>query len=120
MKISIIIPVYNRLEFTQKCLDSIFKYGSRYDFEIIVVDNASSDGTKEFLGGLPEKVIAVHNKENLGFAKACNLGAKRATGEYLLFLNNDTIVTRHWMDVLVKELDENVLIRKCVNVIITY
>lgn len=107
MKISIIIPVYNRLEFTKKCLESIFKYGSKYDFEIIVVDNASSDGTKEFLDSLSEKVIAIHNKENLGFGKACNQGAKKANGEYLLFLNNDTIVTKNWMNVLVKELDEN-------------
>lgn len=105
--ISIIIPVYNRLKFTQKCLESIFKFGSKYTFEIIVVDNASSDGTKEFLDGLSEKVMAIHNKENLGFGKACNLGAKRATGEYLLFLNNDTIVTKNWMDVLVDELDQN-------------
>jgi len=107
MKTSIIIPVYNRLDFTQKCLESIFQFGSKYDFEIIVVDNASTDGTKEFLENLKEKIVFINNKENLGFAKACNLGAKKAQGEYLLFLNNDTIVTKNWMDILISELDEN-------------
>jgi len=107
MKASIIMPVFNRLEYTQKCLGSIFEFGSRYAFEIIVVNNASSDGTKEFLESLSGKILAVHNKKNLGFAKACNAGAGKASGEFLLFLNNDTIVTKDWMDVLVKELDEN-------------
>jgi len=107
MKVSIIIPVFNRLEYTKKCLESVFEIGSEYIFEVIVVDNASSDGTKEFLETLGEKIVAVHNEKNLGFAKACNVGAARANGEFLLFLNNDTIVTKNWMDVLVAELDEN-------------
>ena len=107
MKVSIIIPVYNRIEYTRKCLESVFEFGSKYDFEIIVVDNYSTDGTKEYLDGLGEKITAVHNKENLGFARASNMGAKHAKGEYLLFLNNDTIVTKNWMDILVRELDNN-------------
>jgi GT2 family glycosyltransferase len=107
MKVSIVMPVFNRLEYTQKCLESIFKFGSKFEFEIIVVDNASTDSTKEYLTGMPGKIVTVHNKENLGFAKACNQGASKAIGEYILFLNNDTIVTENWMDVLAAELDEN-------------
>lgn len=107
MKVSIIVAVYDRLEYTKKCLDSIFEFGSKYDFEIIIVNNASSDGTKEFLDELDGKIVATHNERNLGFAKACNQGAARASGGFLLFLNNDTIVTKNWMDVLISELDEN-------------
>lgn len=105
MKVSIVIPVYNRLKYTKKCLESIFEFGSKYEFEIIVVDNASSDGTREYLQELGRKVVAIVNEKNLGFAKACNQGASKATGEYLLFLNNDTVVTDRWMDVLIEELD---------------
>lgn len=107
MKTSIIIPIFNQREYSQKCLESIFKYGSKYEFEIIVVDNGSTDGSGEYLAGLGDKVVVIHNKNNLGFAKACNQGAKVAKGEYLLFLNNDTVVTEKWLDTLVEELDVN-------------
>lgn len=107
MKVSIIIPVFNRVEYTQKCLESLFDFGSKFMHEVIVVDNASTDGTRKFLAGLSGKIVAIHNEKNLGFAKACNQGAAKASGEYLLFLNNDTIVTENWMDVLVRELEEN-------------
>lgn len=107
MKVSVVIPVFNRLKYTQKCLESVFEFGSKHAFEVIVVDNASSDGTEEFLAGLSGKILTVHHEKNLGFAKACNAGASKASGEMLLFLNNDTIVTKNWMDVLAAELDEN-------------
>ncbi len=106
MKVSIIIPIYNKQKYTQACLESIFKFGSEYEFEIIVVNNASTDGSGSYLAGLGS-VVAINNKKNLGFAKACNQGAKVAKGEYLLFLNNDTVVTEKWLDVLVRELDTN-------------
>ncbi len=107
MKTSIIIPVFNRVDFTQKCLESIFQAGSRYPFEVIVVDNASSDGTEKYLESLEDKIITIRNEKNLGFAKACNQGAGIAKGKYLLFLNNDTIVTEGWLDILVEELDDD-------------
>jgi GT2 family glycosyltransferase len=135
MKTSIIIPIFNQKKYTQNCLESIFECGSKYDFEVIVVDNASTDGSREYLdgfrgtnkndgkdvdesgggmkgsreylSGLSDKLTIIHNKKNLGFAKACNQGAKVARGEYLMFLNNDTVVTDGWLDVLVKELDGN-------------
>jgi len=107
MKTSIIIPIFNQKKYTQKCLESIFLCGSKYDFEIIVVDNASTDGSREYLTGLGNRIVVIFNKKNVGFAKACNQGAKIAHGEYLLFLNNDTVVTNNWLDILVKELDNN-------------
>ncbi len=108
MIVSIIIPVFNRLEYTQKCLESIFKFGSKYTFEIIVVDNASSDGTRGYLDSLGKKIITIHSDKNLGFSRACNVGASVASGEFLLFLNNDTVVTKNWLDVLVEELETNI------------
>lgn len=107
MKVSIIIPIYNKKKYTQKCLESIFSVGAKSDFEIIVVDNASIDGSREYLKGLGDKLVYINNDKNLGFAKACNQGAKMAKGEYLVFLNNDTVVTTGWLDVLVGELDKN-------------
>jgi GT2 family glycosyltransferase len=107
MKASIIIPIYNRLDLTSVCLETIYKIGSKNSFEVIVVDNASSDGSKEYLKGYRKRIKYIRNEENLGFAKACNQGAENAIGEYLLFLNNDTKPTKGWLDILVKELDDN-------------
>jgi len=109
MKISIIIPIYNQKKYTQACLESIFKYDSKYEFEIIVVDNGSRDGSRDYLSELESKskIFVIRNKKNFGFAKACNQGAGVAKGEYLLFLNNDTVVTDKWLDILVEELDAN-------------
>ncbi|MFP4325576.1 MAG: glycosyltransferase [Desulfonatronovibrio sp.] len=100
---SIIIPVFNNLDFTAKCLEKIIEHGSRHSFEIIVVDNGSQDGTKAFLRELSGKKVirSVINQRNLGFARACNQGAKKARGKYLVFLNNDTEVTRGWLDALI-------------------
>lgn len=100
---SIIIPVYNKLDFTRKCLEKIIEHGSRHTFEIIVVDNGSQDGTKEFLQKLAGKklVCPVFNQKNRGFARACNQGGDKARGKYLIFLNNDTQVTHGWLDALI-------------------
>lgn len=107
MKVSVIIAIYNKKEYTIKCLESVFKFGPKHEFEVIVVDNGSTDGSGDCLAKLGSKVTVIANKKNLGFAKACNQGAKVAKGEYLLFLNNDTVVTNRWLDILVEELDSN-------------
>lgn len=99
MKTSIIILTYNQLALTKQCLDSIFQYTHHENVEIIVVDNGSTDGTVDALKSNPA-VKTIFNQENLGFAKGCNQGAEIASGETLLFLNNDTIVTRHWLDAM--------------------
>jgi N-acetylglucosaminyl-diphospho-decaprenol L-rhamnosyltransferase len=80
--ISTIIVTHNSLDVIPQCLDSI-------DGEIIVVDNGSTDGTQEYLK--QRDVILIEN-ENTGFGDGCNIGAKRATGEYLFFLNPDARV----------------------------
>ena len=100
MKISIIIPVYNNLVLTLNCLESLA--GSSYycnDSEVIIVDDGSDDGTEAYFTKVrpPSHRLVYHrNPGNLKFAGACNTGAKLARSEYLIFLNNDTIVTQNW------------------------
>lgn len=94
MRISVIIPVFNQVSYTKKCLDSIFRHDPIY--EIIVIDNGSTDGTKEQLANYASDITVISNDVNRGFGVACNQGAKAATGDVLLFLNNDTIVHPGW------------------------
>ncbi len=99
--ISVVIPVYNKIELTRQCLNNIFSQKYNYNFEIIIVDNNSTDGTSNFIDSLNEDINYIANQKNIGFAKACNQGAKEATGDYLIFLNNDTIPQKGWLDSLV-------------------
>ncbi|MEQ1792860.1 MAG: glycosyltransferase [Nitrospira sp.] len=104
---SIIIPVWNKVELTRQCLVALGPATEDVSFELIVVDNHSTDGTPEFLASLGGDVRIITNDENLGFAKACNQGAATATGEYLVFLNNDTIPLKGWCRALVDEVHSN-------------
>ena len=99
MNVSIVMPVYNQLIFTKGCLESIRKHSE--PAEIIVIDNGSSDGTKEFLAAYPD-IIVITNDENRGFAGACNQGAKAAKGDWVVILNNDVIVSDGWLIGLVE------------------
>jgi GT2 family glycosyltransferase len=103
MDLSIIIVSYNTKEFLKGCIESIYKTTKKIKFEIIVVDNASSDGTIEMLKKLStENFRLIENKENLGFSKANNLGVKKASGRYLLFLNPDIVVHAETLEGMVK------------------
>lgn len=95
--LSIIIVSYNTKDFLKKCIESIINTSKNLEYEIIVVDNNSTDGTKEIVQSSnfkvqTSKLKVIENKENVGFAKANNIGIKEAKGKYLLFLNPDTIV----------------------------
>ncbi|HXC99539.1 MAG TPA: glycoside hydrolase family 99-like domain-containing protein, partial [Verrucomicrobiae bacterium] len=104
---SIIIPTFNRLDMTRRCLESLARQRGKLNVEIIVVDNASTDGTIDFLKSEVEagRLRAIVNPENRGFSKACNQGARAAAGRHLLFLNNDTDVQPGWLEPLVETLD---------------
>ncbi len=104
---SIIIPVWNKVELTRQCLTALASNTTDIWFEVIVVDNGSTDGTGELLGELKGDVQILWNDRNLGFAKACNQGARAARGKYLVFLNNDTIPQPQWLKPLVSEVDEH-------------
>lgn len=96
--VSIIIPVFNKLELTHRCLKSILKNTRYLNYEIIFVDNGSTDDTRNYLGKIKAgNVRAVFNEENLGYVGGCNSGAAVAKGDYLLFLNNDTEVQPGWL-----------------------
>ena len=101
--VSIIIPTFNNLPLTQSCLESLTRIPSSHTFEIIVVDNASTDGSLEFLREQEKdgRIRLVINSRNEGFACACNQGARDASGTLLLFLNNDTKVTTGWLNAMV-------------------
>ena len=105
VEISIIIPVFNQFHFTQACLASLQEHQVAERFEVIVVDDCSTDATAEVVGNTPG-VVYLRNDTNSGFIASCNRGADQARGSYLLFLNNDTIVTPGWLSAL-RETFEN-------------
>lgn len=104
---SVIVLTYNNLDFTKACLRSLEEETRWRNLEVIVVDNASSDGTREYLrgweaGGPGRRAIL--NDANLGFAAGNNVGLAAARGDYLVLLNNDTYVTRNWLRTLLNHL----------------
>ena len=96
---SVIIPVYNNLKLTVKCLNSIYSAGTGVPFEVILVDDASKENIRSLTHDFP-RIRVIRNESNLGFLRTANRGAKEARGEYLLFLNNDTEVLPGWLDEL--------------------
>ena len=100
---SIIIPVFNKVELTQQCLTHLAKTTQGHSYEVILVDNASTDETSAYVATLSGDIRVIKNQSNLGFAVACNQGAKIAKGRYLVFLNNDTIPQPGWLHALVEE-----------------
>ena len=101
---SIILVTHNNLAFTRLCLGALLGHAERNDFEIIIVDNASTDGTVEFLRSLSPTITLIANEANRGFPAANNQALATARGEFLILLNNDTIVPRGWLERLVDHL----------------
>lgn len=99
--VSIIIPVHNHPLVTYTCLRSIAETETTIHFEVLVVDDRSTDETPRMLSDI-SGIRIVRNDMNRGFIESCNAGAKVAQGRYVLFLNNDTIVLPHWLDELTK------------------
>ncbi|MBI3462405.1 MAG: glycosyltransferase, partial [Planctomycetes bacterium] len=92
---SIVIVTHNQLEYTRQCVDSIRELTDD-PYELVLVDNASTDGTVDYLRSLSD-VHVIFNDENYGFPRAANQGIPAATGSQILLLNNDTIVTTGWL-----------------------
>jgi GT2 family glycosyltransferase len=102
--ISIIVPVFNKVDYTTRCLRAIAAHTRDVPHEVIVIDNASSDETAQALP-LLDNIRFARNTTNLGFAKASNQGAAMARGQYVLFLNNDTEPTPGWLPPMVAEVE---------------
>jgi GT2 family glycosyltransferase/SAM-dependent methyltransferase len=99
---SIVIPVCNHASVTRQCLNTLLARPPRTtDCEIIVVDDASSDDTPRLLDGYGDRIRVITHAANAGFAISCNHGAIMAAGDYVVFLNNDTIPQAGWLDALV-------------------
>src|SRR5437762_731821 len=107
MTLSIIILSYNTKDLFKNCLKSVFKNLKDFDFEVIVVDNDSHDGSPEMVENEFKKVKLIRNKENVGFGSGNNVGAKQAKGKYLLFLNSDTEVLDNGFLKMTKYLDSH-------------
>ncbi len=102
MELSIIIVSFNTKEFIEKCIESIYR--SDFDktkYEIIAVDNASSDGSAEFVRKHFPKVLVMENEDNLGFSKANNIGVRNSRGKFILFLNPDTEVDKNTLSYMI-------------------
>lgn len=104
--VSIILINYNAGEMTLDCIESIKAQTKAVSYEIIVIDNASKDGSRERLEAL-EGIKLISNEENVGFGRANNLGIKAASGRNVLFLNNDTLLRNDAISILSKHLDAN-------------
>lgn len=105
---SVIIVSHNSIVFLEECIRALYKQSFK-DFEIILVDNDSKDGSADFVENKFKKVKVIRNDKNLGLCTANNIGVKYSKGKYLAFLNPDTVVERNWLKELVKNIkDERV------------
>ncbi|MDX1685193.1 MAG: glycosyltransferase, partial [Saprospiraceae bacterium] len=107
MKLSIVIVNYNVKYFLEQSLRSVYRSNFHYDYEVIVVDNDSDDGSMEMVEKSFPDVIRIRNSENLGFSKANNQGIRIARGQYILLLNPDTILSENTLKIAVDRMDEN-------------
>jgi GT2 family glycosyltransferase len=104
--VSVIIPNYNGRTFLKGCIESL-EAQTFSDFEIIVVDNGSDDGSVDFIKKNFPRIKTIANRKNLGFAKANNQGYEIASGRYIVTLNNDTTTGKAWLEKLVLAAEEN-------------
>jgi GT2 family glycosyltransferase len=105
-KVTVVIPNYNGAHHLSECLSSL-RQQTFSDFETIVVDNASTDGTVDLIKGEHPEVRLIELASNTGFAGAVNAGAMASEAEYVVFLNNDTRAEPTWLAALVRGMDEN-------------
>lgn len=102
---SIVIINWNGAQYLARAIDTIFRFKNKTPFEVIIVDNGSTDQSIEYMKNIEKNkpdVMCIYNKENLGFPKANNIGIRAATGKYILLLNNDIEIRGHnWLDKMV-------------------
>jgi len=106
-RVSIVLPCHNGAELTLRCLQSLQSTTDAAQYEMILVDNGSEDATVQLAGARSARFHVIRNEENTGFGAACHRGAALARGEYVLFLQNDTILLPGWLEPLVAALDDD-------------
>lgn len=104
--VSVVVLNWNGKDHIEECLGSLFKQNYK-NFEVIMVDNGSKDGSNEMIKKKFPKAKLIENEKNLGFCRANNQGIKIANGKYVITLNNDTKVDKNWIKELVKIAEEN-------------
>jgi GT2 family glycosyltransferase len=111
MKLSIVIVNWNSKQLIKECISSLIECAgdklSTGEYEIIVIDNGSTDGSLEYLKSLQDKMKLIENYSNTGYAPACNQGMKIARGEYVLLLGSDTVLFKDTLGICIKFLDDN-------------
>lgn len=107
--VSIVILGYNHVDYTKMAIDSIYQYSEDIEFELITVNNGSSDGTKDYFDSLPNKK-KIHLEKNVGPVNGFNIGMKAAEGKYIAVVCNDFVFTTNWLKNLVVciETDERI------------
>lgn len=106
--VSIIVPVFNQSHYTFNCLNSLKSIRS-IEYEVIVVDDASTDDTPKVLGDI-SGIKIITNDSNTGFIQSCNRGAAEAQGEFICFLNNDTKVFPNWLESLLEIVKNDLIV----------
>jgi GT2 family glycosyltransferase len=106
MEATVILVTWNNLKLTAECLKSLQKQNFK-DFKILLLDNASTDQTPEFIKVKFPSVQVIKLKKNLGFSKAVNEGIKISNTEYIILINNDTVLDKNFISYLIKFLDKN-------------
>lgn len=106
MKVTIVIPNYNGKHFMDPCLASLAKQTCQ-DFQIVVVDNASTDGSMEYMSENHPDIKVIPLDQNYGFSKAVNVGIRYAHTPYVILLNNDTIVDPHYVEEMIKAIERS-------------
>ena len=104
---SIVLVCWNNKAYLDPCLKSLYEGGLKSSFDVIVVDNGSTDGSQQMLAEKYPDVMLIQNEGNVGLGKASNQGIEATKGRYVLLLNNDTLVNGFALDVLVEYLDAN-------------
>jgi GT2 family glycosyltransferase len=104
---SIVLVCWNNKAYLGPCLDSLYGSNLNCSFDVVVVDNGSTDGSLEMLREQYPAVMIIENGENVGLSKASNQGIEATTGTYVLLLNNDTIVNKAALDAMVEYLNEH-------------
>jgi GT2 family glycosyltransferase/glycosyltransferase involved in cell wall biosynthesis len=99
--VSVLIPVYNQIDYTLKCLASIRQHLPTVTIEIVVADDCSTDATPEVLARV-DGIVVVSHQENFGFLRSCNRAVDSCRGDFVFLLNNDTTVHAGWLDKLVE------------------